>query len=151
MDKQIVIGIVAVLVALTLVGGYIMFKKSHESKDMFDISVDPLKATDYEYKNQRSCDARPKVKNPTQYNGLNPEYNDHVSVKDYIDTYERAQDWASPDAASVVARRYCDLVYTNHNEYFNDRWMGSGECELSAKAEVERLVPETPKTPIFDQ
>jgi hypothetical protein len=151
MDKQIVIGIVIALVILAILGGYVMMKKSHENKDTFDISVDPLKATDYEYKSQRACDARPKIKNPTQYNGLNPEYNNNVSVKDYIDSYERAQVWSSPDAASVVARRYCDLLYANHSEYFHDRWMSYGDCELSAKAEVENLIPETPRTPIFDQ
>lgn len=151
MNKEIVIGIIAGIVVLALIGGFFMMKKKDHKGDNFDISVDPLKAVDYEYMNQRSCDARPKVKNPTMYNGLNREYDGHVSVKDYIDTYERAQDWESPLAATTVAKRYCDLLYGNHGEYFHDRWMAEGDCEIQVKKEVEELVPGTPRMPLFDQ
>ena len=154
MNQEIMIGIVIVAVLLLIAGGFIMKKKMDEKNtmDKFDISVDPLAPVQYEWKSQRACDARPKMlKNPTQYNGLNPEYDSHVSVKDYIDTYEKAQNWESPLAASTVAKRYCDILYGNHGEYFHDRWMAEGDCEIQVKKEVEELVPGTPRVPLFDQ
>lgn len=152
MNKEVIIAII-VLAVLIVIGVVVMRKKDDtHTMDTFDMSVDPLKAVQYEWKSQRACDARPKMlKNPTQYNGLNPEYDGHVSVKDYIDTYEKAQDWSSPLAASTVAKRYCDILYTNHGEYFHDRWMAEGDCEIQVKKEVEELVPGTPRMPLFDQ
>ena len=151
MNKEFIIG--SVIVIILIIVGVVVLKdrKANVKSDTFDISVDPLKATDYEYKNQRACDARPKIKNPTQYNGLNPEYNGHVSVLDYINTYEKAQIWSNPTAASTVARRYCDLLYGNHTEYFHNRWMAEGDCEIQVKKEVEDLIPGTPRVPLFDQ
>ena len=92
------IAILSILGILVLVVGVIIAVKSSKKEDTFDISVDPpkkgdtfdisvdpLKEGSYKYLNAVNCPNKPPcVINNTQYGGLNPEYNEYVTIKDFI-------------------------------------------------------------------
>lgn len=145
MNKEIVI--VCIIVALIGIVVLVM----HYQKDNFDISVEPVKSTEYEYLKDTSCPERPAFNyDNVEENGLNKEFNGRVTVKDYIDTYEQANDFNKPGTADIISRRYCDLLYVNHRRYFVNKWSGSGDCEIDVKKQVETMYPNT-KTSNFDQ
>ncbi len=143
--KEILIGLFVLIIIAVVI--FFMVKR-----DNFDITTTPLyDTTSYEIlQNTEACPPRPNVKNNVQYNGLNPQYNDHITLQDYINTYSNPEEFDQPGGCDVVARRYCNQLYGTHREYFNDRWSGLGECELDVLGQCERLKPLSPKKVYFD-
>lgn len=146
---KVILAIVVLLIIIIVI--IVMCSKSGQ-RDNFNIGVNPYyDNTRYEEINDPSkCPPRKTVENTVQYNGLNPQYNNFVTLQDYLDTYGGAENFKGNDTCDVTARRYCALVYTAHQEYFTDRWSGIGECEIDIKAQCEKLKPEAPKKAIFD-
>jgi hypothetical protein len=148
MNKEI--AIVCIIIALVAIV-VIALTMHNQQKDGFDISVDPASAGFYEYLRETNCPKRPPFNyDNVQENGLNPELDGRITLKDYIDSYEQANDFTKPDTADTIAMRYCNLVYTNHRRYFTDKWSGIGDCELDIKDKVEDMYS-LKKTPIFNQ
>ena len=147
MNKELVITAIIGIIVIGIIG-VLIFKKNKTNKaEKFDISVDPLMEGPYEYLNAVTCPARSPCVNNTLYGGLNPEYDDYVTVKDYIDTYESCTggiDLKNPTAAGVVAKRYCELLYQNHIEYFTGckGYAGLGDCEVGTELEIQQMYPD---------
>lgn len=142
--------IIISLVVLMVVG-YSLYMTYNKKTivDNFNIATDPV-VLNSPYKlldNVEKCPDREEVVNNTQYGGLNPKSNANLTVVDFINRYYNGR--VSPGAASPISKQYCTLVAVANSEYLTDRWNSTGECELAAKAEVEELFPDLPKTPYF--
>ena len=147
MYTEIAIGSI-ILVAVIIIL-FLAFRK----KDNFDISVDPVRHYGpYSHLTDVKCPKRVEdMAYEIDTGGLNPEDNTNVSLQDYLNKYEQANDFTNPDTARLVSKRYCDLTYTNHRRWYTDRWSGSGECEIEIKKRVEQMYPNTPKKPLIYQ
>lgn len=148
MNKElIIIGIIGVIVVVGIIAFIVMKDKNKSTipPEKFDISVDPLTAGAYDYLNAVSCPERAPCTNRTQYGGLNAEYDEYVSVKDFIETYENNGDFSDPNLARVTAKRYCQMLYPNHIEYFTGckGYLSFGECEIGTKEEIRKMYPQT--------
>ena len=147
MKQNYIIGATIVVIVI----GIIFLYLSHKPVEKFDISTEPV-VEDIPYqvlKNVDNCLERQDIINPTQYGGLNPKSNANLTLVDFINTYGTGENYNGYDTADVTSRRYCDLVYTINNEYFTDRWVSGGECELAIKKECENLFPKAPKKAYF--
>lgn len=140
-QELIILGIIVVVVVVGIIA-FIDMKGKKMDAEKFDISVDALSPTSYKTVNEQTCPSEkcPYVNN-TQYSGLNQEFNSFVTVKDYINTYEKHNDFSKQHTASVVANRYCQMLYPNHIEYFTGYRgnHGFGDCEMSAEAEIKKM------------
>jgi hypothetical protein len=148
MNKElIIIGIIGVIVVVGIITFIVMKDKNKSTipPEKFDISVDPLTAGAYDYLNAVSCPERAPCTNRTQYGGLNAEYDEYVSVKDFIETYENNGDFSDPNLARVTAKRYCQMLYPNHIEYFTGckGYSSFGQCEIGTKEEIRKMYPQT--------
>ena len=149
MNKELIIlGIIAVIAVVGIIAFIVMKDKNKPSMshtEKFDISVDPLTAGAYDYLNAVSCPKRAPCTNRTQYGGLNAEYDEYVSVKDFIETYENNGDFSNPNLARVTAKRYCQMLYPNHIEYFTGckGYSSFGECEIATEEEIHKMYPKT--------
>ena len=111
-----------------------------ESKDEFDINVDPLKAIPYDRK-ATDCGTSYSEGFGGQY-GLNPEFNNNITVSNFVEQFEKdavfeqnRQNLAptllyNQTAYDIPARQICEVLYQGHQQYFENMWSGLGECEL---------------------
>ena len=140
---------------ILLVGSYMAFRrytdnvgtaptKNTKSKENYDINVDPLKAQPYDRK-ETDCGSSYSGSPPKgiggQY-GLTPEYDNNITVGNFVDKYEKdtvfaqyAQDLVptlmyNQSAYDIPARQICEVLYQGHQQYFENMWSGLGECEL---------------------
>ena len=138
-QELIILGIIVIILIVGII--FVKYKKPEK----FDISVDPLTGGEYTYLNNVTCPERAPCINRTQYGGLNAEHDDYVTVKDFIDTYETDTDFKDPDSARLTSKRYCQLLYPNHIEYFTGckGYLSFGECEIGTEEEIRKMYPET--------
>jgi hypothetical protein len=150
MNKELII--IGIIVTVIAIAGIAVFMYSKDKKkenlveaEKFDISVDPLREGAYGYLNAITCPDRAPCVNNTQYGGLNAEYDQKVTVKDFIDCYEKETDFKNPIAAKITAKKYCQMLYTNHIEYFTGckGYLSFGECEIGTEKEIDQMYPET--------
>lgn len=140
--------IAAIVLVILLIGSVGLFF-ALQTKDKFDtvgynINTDPLKAVPYTRK-ETDCGTSYSGSPPKgiggQY-GLNPEYDNNITVKNFVDKYEKdtvfgqyKQDLAptllyNQTGYDIPARQICEVLYQGHQQYFENMWSGLGECEL---------------------
>lgn len=165
MNKELVILGVILLISLLGVAIFIYMKdkkkkdsakdssKESDQVEKFDISTDPLTNAAYSFVDVNTCPERAPCINNTLYGGLNPQYNEHVSLDDYIKTYENDTDFSNPRQITLASKRYCQLLYPNHIEYFTGclGYLSFGECEIGTEQELRKKYPETQHKPLFIQ
>jgi uncharacterized protein YxeA len=126
-DKTIIILAAIVVIALISVGAVFISKK-----DNFNITTDPLRVK-YEY-DTTSTEKYPKAKR----NGLNTENSNNVDICAFNDKFNSGTEFVqneNMDPCALTARQYCSVLYSHHQELFNNLYFGGGECE---KAETEK-------------
>ena len=151
--ELIILGIIVSVLVIGIIGFVVMKNKKAPSAEKFDISVDPLTEGAYAYLNSVSCPERAPCVNRTQYGGLNAEYDEFVTVKDFIDTYEKKDvNFNDGNSAEIASKQYCQLLYPNHIEYFTGckGYLSFGECELGTLEEIRQMYPQTPRKPLWN-
>ena len=126
-SNKIVIGGFVVIV-IALIAGCVLLGR----KDSFDITVDPLRVK-YEYKTT-STEKYPRAKR----NGLNTENDNNVDICAFNDKFNSKTRFIqneNKDPCALTARQYCSVLYSHHQELFNNLYNGLGECE---KVETEK-------------
>jgi hypothetical protein len=126
-DKSIIISGVIVFIALFAIAYMFLVRK-----DNFDITTDPLRAK-YDYV-VTSTDKYPNAKR----NGLNVENDNNVDICAFNEKFNSKTKFLqneNMDPYALTARQYCSVLYSHHQELFNNLYSGLGECE---KAETER-------------
>ena len=141
-QKIPLIVITLLFIGLASVGIY-MIVKHYGRKDNFDINIDPLKAQPYDRK-EKDCGTylgTPPKGIGGEY-GLTPEYDNDITVGNFVNKYEKdtvfaqyAQDLVpslmyNQSAYDIPARQICEVLYQGHQQYFENMWSGLGECEL---------------------
>jgi hypothetical protein len=151
-QELIILGIIVVIAVIGVIAFIVMKGKKKETiTEKFDISVNPLLECDYAYLDNVTCPERAPCVNHTQYGGLNPEYDECVTVKDFIDSCDSDIDFKDPKAATLVSKQYCQMLYPNHIEYFTGckGYLSFGECEQGTEKEIRELYPDTPSQPLW--
>jgi hypothetical protein len=126
-DKTIIILAAIVVIAFISVGVVFISKK-----DNFDITTDPLRVK-YEYVTT-STEKYPRAKR----NGLNTENSNNVDICSFNDKFNSGTEFVqneNMDPCALTARQYCSVLYSHHQELFNNLYLGLGECE---KVETEK-------------
>ena len=126
-DKTIII--LVAIVAIALISAVIMLI---QKKDNFDITTDPLRVK-YEYETT-STEKYPRAKR----NGLNTENSNNVDICAFNNKFNSNTEFVeneNMDPCALTARQYCSVLYSHHQELFNNLYSGLGECE---KVETEK-------------
>lgn len=139
LSNSIIVAIIVILL-LVSVGLYFIFRtKDTFNTKTFDINTDPLTANPY---NRKETDCGPSPKEIGGQYGLNPEYDNNITVKNFVNLYEKdtvfgqyKQDLAptllyNQTGYDIPARQICEVLYQGHQQYFENMWSGLGECEL---------------------
>lgn len=98
-------------------------------RDKFDITVDPLRAKNYDYVTTNLA-PYPMAKR----NGLNTESNNNVDICAFNEKFNKETEFVENEnmnACELTARQYCSVLYSNHQELFTNLYSGLGECEIS--------------------
>ena len=126
-DKTIIILAALVAIAFISVGAVFIAKK-----DNFDITTDPLRVK-YQY-DTTSTEKYPRAKR----NGLNTENDNNVDICAFNNKFNPNTEFVqneNMDPCALTALQYCSVLYSHHQELFNNLYNGLGECE---KAETEK-------------
>jgi hypothetical protein len=80
-----------------------------------------------------------------KYNEDNKEQIKEKRKIKHIETYENNGDFSNPNLARVTAKRYCQMLYPNHIEYFTGckGYSSFGECEIATEEEIHKMYPKT--------
>lgn len=127
-NKMVNTGFVAIVIVIAFIVGFMLVKKT----DSFDITVDPLRVK-YEYEST-STEKYPRAK---RY-GLNTENDNNVDICSFNDKFNSKTRFIqneNKDPYALTARQYCSVLYSHHQELFNNLYSGLGECE---KVETEK-------------
>ena len=140
METTEIVCITAVsLIVLSVIGYFIWIR--HKQGDKFNLSTDPLPALPYS-KETKNCGV-PEFSHGIggQY-GLNPEYNNNITVCDFVKDFEKDTVFTqykqnlvpsllhNQTAYDIPAAQICEVLYDNHQQFFENRWSGLGECEM---------------------
>ena len=132
MNKTILIIAVVVLVIL---GIYILLIT--KNKDNFDITTDPLRGPAYAYSDiGEECD-------PERVKGHGLIMSDTGMTVDQFATKYRDQ--LQTTKADLITRLYCSDMYSNHNQYFSERWESIGKCEQDNLQTLKEVVAFGPR------
>lgn len=131
--------IIFIVITLILIGlAVFMYQKSN-----FDITVDPLRTTyNPVLYNCGECAA------PVGY-GMNREHNNNIGICSFIkqfDSNDKFAENSNQDACDVPARQICEVLYQYHQQYFENMWLGLGECEIYQKEQCKKCPKGTLKT-----
>lgn len=121
--------LIAVAFSVVILGTIVFFVV--RKKDSFEITTDPLRMS-YSYDNL-PMDKYPR---PTRY-GLNTENDNNVTICEFNKRFNSKTKFLeneNMDPCALTARQYCSVLYSNHQELFNNMYSGLGECE---KVETE--------------
>lgn len=134
MKNAAIIGLIIFLLAVPGVVASLFYFRSR--KDTFDITTDPVRP-------EQNYEQIPvKISNyVAKRNGLNRESDNNITVCDFIKKFESNTTFlenVNQNPCSVVARQICSVLYSDHNEYFTNRWSGLGECEVEQTRECAK-------------
>ena len=121
--------IISTCVLFLLVAIALMYKK--EENFMEDINTQPLRAV-YNPIIQDCGDCA----SPTGY-GLNKEHNNDIGICSFIQKFEPNIKFSNENACDVPSRQICEVLYSDHQQYFENMWSGLGECEIYQKEQCK--------------